>query len=159
MLTTEQEAAVATTCRHFIVKAGAGSGKTKVITHRVAELIDRGAYPGSIVVATFSRAAAAEMRERLGKLGSQVHVGTFHSVILRAMEDIGEKPAVLSAKEADNILEECCITAGVATQTKKGVRWAKGGSLKKWRKSVDMREPSQVLSIYLSRLAMVRKME
>lgn len=152
MLTQEQEAAVATTCRHCIVKASAGSGKTKVITHRVAELLDRGAYPGSIVVATFSRAAAREMRERLGKMADNMHVGTFHSVILKVMEDIGERPAVLSEREANRILEDACLTAGVAVKSKKGIRWNKG-NIRQWRKSVDMRQPSQVLSIYLSRLS------
>jgi hypothetical protein len=152
MITSEQEAAIDTNERFCVVRAGAGSGKTKVITHRVAELVDRGAWPGSIVVATFSRAAANEMRERLGKLASQVHVGTFHSIILKVMEDVGEKPAVLSDKEADKLLEDCCLTAGVAVRTKGSVRWLKG-SLSQWRKKVDGREPSQVLSIYLSRLA------
>ena len=74
-----------------LVLAGPGSGKTMVITHRIKELIDTyGAAPGEILVITFTRAAAAEMKTRFDALmgGRRLPVtfGTFHSVYFRILK-------------------------------------------------------------------------
>lgn len=66
------------------VTAGAGSGKTSVLTKRIAKLLDRGISPKNILAITFTKKAAEEMKERLIDLvgqeqGSQVFLGTFHS--------------------------------------------------------------------------------
>ena len=81
--------------RHFkgpaMVLAGPGSGKTTVITHRVKALIEeRGVDPGSILVITFTKAAAAEMKERFGALTEnrygRVGFGTFHAVFFQILK-------------------------------------------------------------------------
>ena len=86
-LNPEQREAVLHTKGPLLVLAGAGSGKTRVITHRIARLVEAGADPRGIVAVTFTNKAAEEMRGRVQKLvGAAVpvgFVGTFHSWSLR----------------------------------------------------------------------------
>ena len=78
-----------------LVVAGAGSGKTKVLTERIANLINNGVSPFNILAITFTNKAAKEMRERvynlIGEDAEKIFIGTFHSLgvkILRENADV-----------------------------------------------------------------------
>lgn len=97
-LNEAQKEAALTTTGPLLILAGAGSGKTKTLTHRIARLIvDEGVYPSSILAVTFTNKAAKEMRERLAKLVGQPNersfmpwMGTFHSICVRLLRMDGQ---------------------------------------------------------------------
>jgi len=95
-LNPSQRIAVTHGAGPLLVLAGAGSGKTRVITHRVAHLIDElGVEPSRIIAMTFTNKAAAEMRERVERLlrgrGLGSWIGTFHALCLRILRRDGTR--------------------------------------------------------------------
>ncbi|WEV55161.1 DNA helicase PcrA [Leuconostocaceae bacterium ESL0723] len=93
----KQAEAVATTEGPLLIMAGAGSGKTRVLTHRVAHLIeDMDVAPWRILAITFTNKAAREMRERIGQLvdpeiAQNIWVSTFHALAVRILRRDGER--------------------------------------------------------------------
>ena len=98
-LNPEQRRAVETTEGPLLIQAGAGSGKTKTLTHRIAYILSTGkATPYNILAVTFTNKAAREMRERVATLlgrsaddrSFMPYMGTFHSICVRLLRQDGE---------------------------------------------------------------------
>lgn len=105
-LNKEQREAVQTIQGPLLVLAGAGSGKTKLLTSRIAYLIQNGVKPRNILAVTFTNKAAKEMKERLGNiLGENIvkymWVGTFHGICGRILRENIENYSFQSGKKLD----------------------------------------------------------
>ncbi len=105
-LNKEQTEAAQTTQGTLLILAGAGSGKTKVLTSRIAYMIQHGAVAGKILAVTFTNKAAREMKERLAKMVGEnvvkyMWVGTFHSICGRILRQDIESYSFQSGKKLD----------------------------------------------------------
>jgi uncharacterized protein (TIGR00375 family) len=93
-LDPDQRAAAERVAGPLLIVAGPGSGKTRTLTHRIAHLVAGGAAPDSCLAITFTRRAAAEMRERLEALlpgaAARMPIHTFHSLGLAFLREHGE---------------------------------------------------------------------
>ncbi|MGE0331716.1 MAG: ATP-dependent helicase [Ramlibacter sp.] len=108
-----------------LVLAGAGSGKTRVITHKIGRLISAGLAPQQIAAITFTNKAAAEMRERakslIGRDAKKVVICTFHALGVRMMREdgsvLGLKPqfSILDSDDVTSILKDAGGTTDAAT--------------------------------------------
>src|SRR4051812_49998245 len=91
-LTSSQWEAVDHLDGPLLILAGPGSGKTRVITRRIARMVDKGVDPRDILAITFTNKAADEMRERVAHLlpGNRVWVSTFHRFCARILRERAE---------------------------------------------------------------------
>ncbi|MBN2182819.1 MAG: UvrD-helicase domain-containing protein [Sedimentisphaerales bacterium] len=123
-LTPSQRKAVCHKEGPLLVIAGPGSGKTRVITHRIAALIEAGVRPYNICAITFTNKAAEEMRQRAFTLGASggAHISTFHSLCVRILRRYASqaeiKPNFSIYDESDQIrcmkqaVKDCRLDAG-----------------------------------------------
>jgi DNA helicase II / ATP-dependent DNA helicase PcrA len=96
MLNPEQRDCVMQLDGPVLILAGAGTGKTRTITARMAHMVERGIDPSSILAVTFTNKAAAEMRERVVEmvidgLGKKITLGTFHAFCVRQLREHAER--------------------------------------------------------------------
>ena len=113
-----------------LVLAGAGSGKTRVITHKIARLLQAGYAPRQIAAITFTNKAAQEMRERAKQLvgpkaAKDLAISTFHSLGVRLLREEGtrlglkEQFSILDSDDVLNVLKD----AGGTTDMNQARRW------------------------------------
>lgn len=123
----KQAEAVLTTEGPLLVMAGAGSGKTRVLTHRVAYLIEeQGVNPWNILAITFTNKAAREMQERVGKLlgesARDIWVSTFHALCVRILrrdiDKLGYNRAftIADTSEQRTLMKRICSELNVDTK-------------------------------------------
>jgi DNA helicase II / ATP-dependent DNA helicase PcrA len=146
-LNPEQLQAVAIVDGPALVLAGAGSGKTRVVTARIIHLIQSGLDPSQILGLTFTNKAAQEMKERVSRLTqSYVTISTFHSLgakILReSIQAMGYGPgfAIYDEDDSNKMLAQCLEEVGI--QEKKG-------DLRIWRSGIskaknDLKDPDEM---------------
>ncbi|MBS1370859.1 MAG: UvrD-helicase domain-containing protein [Lentisphaeria bacterium] len=126
-LNPEQADAAGTVNGPVLVLAGAGTGKTRVITFRIAHMLSIGILPEQILGMTFTNKAAREMRERLAqlvdpKVSSRVTLGTFHSFCIRILRreaaKLGYLPGFTIADDSDQqgLLKQAAGAAGCNTR-------------------------------------------
>ena len=129
-LNEEQLRAVSAPPGPALIVAGAGSGKTRVITYRVAYLLEQGVSPARILLATFTNRAAREMLHRVealtgGGQARRVWGGTFHRIanliLRRHAASLGYESnySILDSEDAKDFLATCVEEAGIDTKSKR----------------------------------------
>jgi ATP-dependent DNA helicase Rep len=126
-LNPSQQAAVEHDIGPLLVLAGAGSGKTRVVTHRIARLIERGVASRSILAMTFTNKAAAEMRERVvglvgPKVAKDLQVSTFHRFGLHVL---GQETRALGFRGSEFAIFDQADAAGVVREILRSQRTSK----------------------------------
>lgn len=164
-LNTAQQQAVRCGDGPLLIVAGAGTGKTKTLVHRVAHLIHRGVAPGRILLLTFTRRAAAEMLRRVAALLRELHVrdgragdapagdalarsvwgGTFHAVAARllradaAMAGLDPTFTILDRSDSEDLLDVARTELGLSKTDRRFPR--KGTCLAIYSHCVNARQP------------------
>ena len=154
-----------------LVLAGAGSGKTRVITHKIARLLQAGIAPKAIAAITFTNKASAEMRERARSLvgpraAKDLAISTFHSLGVRLLREDGQRLGLkpqFSILDSDDVLG-VLRDAGATTDAKLARRWQWTISL--WKnqglnsdgaltaaKDADEQVAAKVMRLYEERLS------
>ena len=129
-LNDRQKQAVMQTEGPVLILAGAGSGKTRVLTHRVAYLIDKeGVNPYQIMAITFTNKAAGEMRERVDQIvgfgSEQIWVSTFHSTCVRILRRYIDRLGydnnftIYDTDDQKGVMKEICKKLQIDTKTLK----------------------------------------
>jgi DNA helicase-2/ATP-dependent DNA helicase PcrA len=128
-LNEEQLAVACAPAGAALVIAGAGSGKTRAITYRVAYLVEHGVAPSRVMLATFTNRAAREMLRRVEQLTGgdvrRVWGGTFHRIanliLRRHAQSIGysENFSILDSEDARDFLAACVDDAGIDTRARR----------------------------------------
>ena len=129
-LNPPQKEAVMHTEGPLLILAGAGSGKTRVLTHRIAYLMEeKGVNPWNILAITFTNKAAQEMRERVDRLvgfGSEsIWVSTFHSacvrILRRHIDNLGydNNFAIYDTDDQKTVIKEVCRKLNIDTKVYK----------------------------------------
>lgn len=158
---------------YVLTLAGAGSGKTKVLTHRIAYLVSVGVSPKNIMAVTFTNKAAAEMRERITNLLGEASakglwVGTFHGLCIRILAQHTDKVglnsgfSILDDKDQGKVLKTVCDLTGVnidddiikALSSVIGLSKAKLERPDDWRSSEDSfkKKHAEVFQAYQDKL-------
>ena len=125
-LNAAQHAAVINYEGPSLIIAGAGSGKTRVLTSRIAYMIEQGVRPESILALTFTNKAAKEMRERIeamvGPQSRYIRMGTFHSVFARILRDNAERMGypqaftIYESNDAKNLIKTIIKERGLSDE-------------------------------------------
>lgn len=107
-LDPDQEKVVFSEAKNILVVAGAGSGKTRVLTERIKHLLDQGVDPVNIVAITFTNMAADEMKARLRDVDTigDAFIGTIHSFANKIYRNSGEEYRIMTEEEEQLIMEE-----------------------------------------------------
>lgn len=122
-LNDKQRQAVFTTNHKVLVMAGAGTGKTKVLTNRIMKLLEDGINPNSIIAFTFTNKASKEMKERIKKVSTFENIYTFHSFCYECIKDFyyllgfNEVPSIIDDTDKVKIIRDILVELGIDSNT------------------------------------------
>lgn len=164
-----------------MIVAGAGSGKTRVLTYRIAYLLSCGVPPYNILALTFTNKAALEMRERIGQLvdggdARRIWMGTFHATFARLLRRDAERLgfrknfSIYDTDDSQNLIKTIMADLGINTQQlpPSAVRHAISSSKNRLRTAADVaraavelvdRKVSEVFAEYEKRLMRANAMD
>src|SRR5215471_907229 len=164
-LNPQQRQAVETLRGPVLILAGAGTGKTRVITFRIAHMIERGIAPGNILAVTFTNKAAREMQERVNKLVPKARnpkretrnnedrptICTFHSLCVRILrlhiEKLGYKRNFVIYDESETLSATKKVLSHISTKGEKIDAAAVRGEISKLKNAGGAANPNLGLSI------------
>ena len=118
-LNDKQKQAVYTTNHKVLVMAGAGTGKTKVLTNRIMKLLEDGINPNTIIAFTFTNKTSKEMKERIKKVSTFENVYTFHAFCYECIKDLyyllgfNEIPSIIDDSDKVKIIKDILIELGI----------------------------------------------